>query len=375
MLGNVVEGEIISVGTLLFITTDGMVVSMSVMDGEISSLLGNIVEGVNITVRTLLFDGIVTLSVSVLISVMLREISSVELKLGVGILLGNIVEGTIISVAMLLSMDGIIVKLSVSISVTEGVITSVVGLLVRLGSTIDGEVIMVGMLLFIITVKLSVSISVMVGEISSVGLIKVGVKIRLGNIVEGEVITVATSLVFITSLINVIGISMEVVTSGCIVVKTSSLMLTDGSMEALEMLETVLGVIMFVTSGDGEKEGTTLVIFIITLVTEGTVKLNVSINENVVGEITSPVMTLVGVSTDVGVTGTVTIVLVVSSTLITSLLVTLNIVMTLEISNDGTVVKAMVSVIETLVSITIDGVSTVTNTDEKLVTKDVLVGI
>ena len=40
----------------------------------------------------------------------------------------------------------------------------------------------------------------------------------------------------------------------------------------------------------------------------------------------------------------------------------MGIVMTLETTNDGTVVKAIISVIETLVSITIDGVSTVTNT-------------
>lgn len=357
----------ISVGTLLFITTDDMVVSMGVIDGEISSLLGNIVEGEAITVRTLLFNDMITLGVSVPISVIVGEISSVRLKLGVGVILG---EDEIISLGTLVFIT-MMVKLSVSISVTEGDITSLVGPLVRIGN--KDEDITVGMLLSIITVKLSVSISVMVGEISSIELvmIKLGVKIRLGSIVEGEVIKVATSLVFIMSLVIVIGISMVVVTSGCIVVKTSSLLLTGGSVRTLEIFVTVLGVIILVTSDDGE--GTTLVIFIITLVTGSDVKLNVSINENVViGEITSLVITLVAVSTDVGVTGRVP---VVSSILITSLLVTLNIVMTLEISNDGTVVKAMVSVIDTLVSVTIDGVSIVTNTDEKVVTKDVLVGI
>ena len=378
-LDSIVEGKGISV---LFITMDGIVklsVSISVTVGEITSLvgllirLGGIVEGEAISVGTLLFitmDGMVKLSVS--INVIVGEISPVglvKIKLGVGILLGNIVEGKVISVGTLLfiTMDGM-VKLSISVMVGE--ITS----LVRLGNIVKGEVVTVGTLDGII--KLSVSIGVIVDN-SSVGLveIKLGVKIRLGSI-EGKVITVATSLVFIMSLTIVIGITIAVLTS---VVKVPSLMLTGGSVGVLEIFKIALGVKILVTLDDGEKEGTTLVLLNITLVTEGVVILSVSINGIVVvGEITSLtslVTTLLAIITDVGITGRVKIVPVVSSILTTSLLVTLSIVMTLEITNDGAVVKAIVSVIGILVSITMDGVSTVTNIDGKLVTEEVLIGI
>ena len=200
-----------------------------------------------------------------------------------------------------------------------------------LGSIVEGEMISVEMLLSIIMddiVKLSVSINVMEEEGTSLvrSLVKIMLALRLGNIVGGEDISGA--------LINVIGIAIVVLTSGCVVVKMSSLVLTNDGVGTPELFKTGVGVTILVKS----KEGTILAI---TLVTDGIVKLNVSVNGNTeVGEITS-VTTLAAVAT---VSGRVK---AVSSILTTSLLSTmLDIVMTLEISNDGNVVNATVSIID-----------------------------
>ena len=167
----------------------------------------------------------------------------------------------------------------------------------------------------------------------------------VGVILVNNGVMVTFSLVLITSL-NVVTGTIVVLTSGCGVVRITSLVEADGS--SIGILDVTLGVIILVMLVDGEKEDTSstvVTMLVIELATGDAVKLKVSIIESVsVGEIISLVTSLVmAVMTDVGGTGRVKIVSDTSTMLVKVMSVTVTLgtddVMILEMSSDGIVVK------------------------------------
>ena len=348
----VVMGDIVILGVSVSVTVitvgdnTSLVVMLLKIKLEVVTTLaeGDIMVTTVLLLITSLIDGdtklIVVMSGSVVVTTSLVLTTGrvlTDITLGEGVILGSIVEGRVSSLELIM----LVVKVTdkVMVELTSGcVITS----LVLTTDGILGEITLgVGI---IVVVMVAFSLVLTVNEI--LGEITLGDGIIL---VKGRVM-VTFSLVLITSLNVVTGI-IVVLTSGCVVVRITSLEAADGSIETLDTFKITLGVMVLVMSGDGEKEDTSsimvsmLVTALITLVTGDGAKLTVSINDSVVvGEIMSLVTSLVTtVTANVGVTGRVKIVPDTSAMLVKVLSVTIRLgtddVIILEISSDGNVVK------------------------------------
>lgn len=381
------------VGNIIILLTDGVMklISLKLGEGETSSLVVAVITLGSIVLILDTFIGVGVMMTTVVINVGTRSalesitslISDGDINLVV-VTSGSVVMNTLLSVTTDRSLGEItlgdritlvgIVKDGVTVTTSLVLITS----LIVTGKT------MVILISGCVVTSLAVNTDTSVGE--AVGII-------LGNIVEGGAM-VATSLVLMKSLGN--GKTIVVVISGCslaLAVTTDRSLgeiilgvgialgsiVKDGATVANSLV--LITSLIIVTGTLGGKAVVvvtmllTTLIFIITLVTGGAVKLNVSSTNGdvVVGNIISLLTTLVIAVATVGVTGRLTIIPVVSSTLVT---ITLGIddVMMLEMTKDGIVVRGIISVVETLVSTTTDGVLMVTNTDVKSSIKDVLAG-
>lgn len=348
----VVMGDIVILGVSVSVTVitvgdnTSLVVMLLKIKLEVVTTLaeGDIMVTTVLLLITSLIDGdtklIVVMSGSVVVTTSLVLTTGrvlTDITLGEGVILGSIVEGRVSSLELIMLVVKVTDKVMVEL-ISGCVITS----LVLTTDGILGEITLgVGI---IVVVMVAFSLVLTVNEI--LGEITLGDGIIL---VKGRVM-VTFSLVLITSLNVVTGI-IVVLTSGCVVVRITSLEAADGSIETLDTFKITLGVMVLVMSGDGEKEDTSsimvsmLVTALITLVTGDGAKLTVSINDSVVvGEIMSLVTSLVTtVTANVGVTGRVKIVPDTSAMLVKVLSVTIRLgtddVIILEISSDGNVVK------------------------------------
>ena len=345
----VILGVSVSVRVITVGDTTSLVIMLLKIKLEVVTILaeGDILVTTVLLLITSLIDGdtklIVVMSGSVVVTTSLVLTTGRVLRditLGEGVILGSIVEGRVSSLELIMLVvkvtDKVMAELTSGCIVTSLVLTT---------DGILGEITL-GVGIIVVAGRVMVTLSLVLIANDILGEITLGDGIIL---VKGGVM-VTFSLVLITSLNVVTGI-IVVLTSGCVVVRVTSLEAADGSIETLDTFKITLGVMVLVMSGDGEKEDTSSIVVsmlltaLITLVTGDGVKLSVSINDSVVvGEIMSLVTSLVMmVTANVGVTGRVKIVPDTSAMLVKVLSVTIRLgtddVIILEISSDGNVVK------------------------------------
>ena len=397
MLGVMDDIVILCVSLSVNVTTVGVTTSLVALLVKTKLEVGTTLAEGDITVTTVLvlimslIDGdaklIVVTSGGVVVTTSLLLATGTVLGdtiLGVGVTLGSIVDGRATSLELIMSVVKVTGKV-IDVLMSGCVVTSLVlttdetlgeiilgdGIILVAGRVMltfslgltTNEILGLGIILVkdgvMVTFSLGLTINETLGEITlGVGIILVAGRVMvtfslglttneilgLGIILVNDRVMVTFSLVLITSL-NVVTGTIVVLMSGCGVVRKTSLVETDGSIGTLDV---TLGVIILVTSDDGEKDDTSstvvtmLMTELMTLVIGDAVKLKVSIIESViVGEIISLVTSLVmAVTTDVGVTGRVKIVSDTSAILV-KVTITLGTddVMILEMSSDGNVVK------------------------------------